>query len=568
MPRPFQFRVVCWGFSAVLLLTACPTVFAVQTTAPVSSEAGPEEARFRKRGKGLEPPERVMPPIEDQAPPYLQPPFGPETRKFFVKQIVVEGNVLIPEEDLKRLVSPYEGRELPLADLRRLAGELTQWLRGHEYVTSRVYIPPQEITDGLVKVQVLEGRIGEIRIEGAKYSRPETLTGRMRTKPGGLLRYTVLQRDLAALAANPDRRIMAVLVPGKTTGTTDVVIRLEESRPWHGGYFLHTMGTKLTGRFRQGAIIGHRNLTGHDDQLVIRSEFSERSDFFGIAANYLIPLGATGGTLGVNFGRADIELNRHFRHTNIIGNATVLGVDWAQPIFQTQHWETEWVSGFDAKRVRSQELGVDQGKDDLRILRLGPNVMEQDAWGRSIVTTEVGIGFSQFLGASHKKDSAASRTQSGGQFTRVNLSAGRLQHLPWGFQLLVRGATQLTNDRLSPAETGPLGGEDTVRGYPEGEFLADYGYVGTMELRLPIPVRVAEHNTMLTVVGFADGGAGFLRKPVMGERSKARLIGLGFGGRYAVSPYTNVLMDVGFPVGNGSSAGDNPRLYVAFNIGW
>ncbi len=551
------------------VLLCCSPAFAAQTTAPASSEAGPEEARFRRRGKGLEPPARVIPSIEDQAPPYLEPPFGSEVRKFFVKKITVEGSVLLPDNEAVPMVSPYEGRELTLVDLRKLAGELTRWLRGHEYVTSRVYIPPQEITDGLVKVQVLEGRIGEIRIEGATSSRPKTLTGRMRTKPGDLLRYAVLQRDLAALGANPDRKVMAVLVPGKTTGTTDVVIRLEEQHPWHAGYFLHNLGTKLTGRFRQGAVAGHNNLTGHDDQLVVRTEFSERSDFFGLTANYLIPLGATGGTLGVDFSRADIELNRHFRRNNVIGDATVLGVSWAQPVFQTADWETEWVTGFDFKRIRSRELGVDQGKDDLRVLRLGPNFLEQDAWGRSIVTNEVGIGFSGFLGGSHKKDSAASRTQSGGQFTRVNLGLGRLQRLFWGFQLLVRGVAQLTNDRLPPAEGFRLGGQESVRGYPEGEFLGDYGYSGTTELRLPIPLlKVSDTASKLTLVAFADGGAGFLRKPVTGELSKKRLVGLGFGWRWAASPYTNLLMDVGFPVGNDSDDGNGPRLSVSFNMGF
>ena len=554
----------------VFLVSACPQVFAAETSSTTSTQAGQEETQFRRRGKPLEPSERVIPPIEDQAPPYLQPPFGPETKSFLVRSIHVGGSVLIPEDEAKRLVASYEGRALTLADLRRLAQELTQWLRGHAYVTSRVYVPPQEITDGIVNIQILEGRIGEIRVEGAKYSRPDALTSRMDTKPGAFFRYTVLQQDLARLAANPDRRVMAVLVAGKTPGTTDIVVKVEEHLPVHLGYFLHNSGTKLTGRFRQGLSAGYTNLTGHDDQFVFRTEFSNRSDFFGVTANYLLPLAGSWGTLGFDVSHANVELGRQFRQNHVIGNATVLGLNWAKPIWQTEHWETEWVTGFDWKRVRSREIGIDRGKDDLRVLKIGPNILEQDATGRSIVTNEVGIGFSEFLGGSHKIDSAASRASTGGQFTRVDFSGGRLQNLVGGWQLLARGTVQLTDRRLPPSEAIRLGGEESVRGYPEGEILGDYGYSGTAELRFPIsvPSLGKMEKSKLTVVGFVDGGAAFLRKPILGEEEKERLVGVGFGARWALNASTNLLLDVGWPVGNDASEGNAPRLYYALNIGF
>lgn len=562
-------RNVLRGVACILLFSgALPPAFAAQTSAPAGVEAGPEERRFRRRGKIAEPPERVLPPIEETAPPYLEPPFGPTVTQFAVRAIHVEGSVLVPPEEARRLVSPYEGRTLTLADLQRLAQELTRWLRGHGYLTSRVYIPPQDITEGTVTLQVLEGRIGAIRMEGARYSAPPMLAHRMRTRSGDLLRYTVLQEDLGRLGANPDRRVMAVLVPGTTTGTTDVVVRLEERLPFHIGYFMHNAGTKLTGRVRQGLVVGHNNLTGHDDQLVLRTEFSNRSDFFGVMANYLMPIGAGGDTLGLDVSHADIELGRHFRQNRVIGKATALGLTWAHPLWQAAQWELEWVTGVNWNRVRSRETGIERGKDDLRVLRVGPNLLEQDALGRSIVTTEVDIGFDRLLGGSHKLDSASSRAQTGGQFTHVNLAAGRLQHLWRGLELLLRGTVQLTDRRLPPSEAIRLGGEDTVRGYPEGEILGDYGYVGTAEVRLPVRLPVGKPESKFELVGFADGGAAFLRKPVGGEEEHKRLIGVGCGFRWSLTSYTSALVDIGWPVGNDSSEGNEPRLYYAFNAGF
>ena len=247
---------------------------------------------------------------------------------------------------------------------------------------------------------------------------------------------------------------------------------------------------------------------------------------------------------------------------------------WAEPLWQDDRWQAEWVTGFDGKQIRTRESGSDTGKDDLRVLRVGPNLLEQDATGRSLLTTELGVGFSRFLGSSRKVDPAASRAQTGGQFVRLNIAFGRLQQLWHRITLLVRGSWQWTDDRLPPAETLQLGGEDTVRGYPQGEFLGDYGYTGSIELRLPVPLVLVPRpvrgtsTTPLTVVGFFDAGAAYLRKPLVGEEEKKRLHGVGVGLRWSRTPYMSALLDLGFPVGDTSSEKDRPRLYYSVNLGF
>jgi len=552
------------------LLTLClplPRTLAAPTDAPSRSEAGPEERRFRRKTKPVIPPARPPASIENKTPPEL-PPAAPPTQTITVKEIRVDGSRLIPPDEVRRLVTPYEGRTVAVSDLQQLAAALTQWLRGHGYVTSRAYLPPQEVTSGLVTIQILEGRVGVVRVEGARYSRPATLFHRMQTRPGALLDYVTLQRDLARLSANPDRRATGVLLPGATTGTTDVVVKVEERSPWHLAAIADNAGTKFTGRHRQGATVGHNNLTGHDDQLVVRTEVSDRTDFLGTTANYLLPLGPSGRTLEVQASYADVTLSQQFRPLGIAGTSAVLETTWAEPLWQTRHWEVEWTTGASAKRIRTRESGSVRGKDDLRVLQFGPNALEEDAVGRSILTSEVGIGLSRFLGSSRNVDPSATRSQTGGKFVRLTVSGGRLQHL-WGdWQLVARGSWQWTNDRLPPSEMLRLGGEETVRGYPEGEFLGDYGATGTLELRTPVPMPHHGPRSPLTAIAFLDGGAGFLRKPLQTEEQKKRLAGVGFGFRWTLSPYTQALLDIGFPMGDTSVEKDTPRFYYAVSIGF
>ena len=558
------------GFLCIALIQ--PPVAAVQTSAPIQADIGSEEQRFRQQGKPEQPRLVTPPEIEDRTVPPPEEPSAASTRTVSVKTIQVEGTALVPRDRLRRLIAPYEGRDVSLADLGRLTTELTQWLRSHGYVTSRAYLPPQEVTQGVVTIQVLEGRVGTIQVEGARYSRPQALTARMKTRPGEPLEYRTLQQDLTRLNASPDRRVAAVLFPGTATGATDVTLRVEDELPFHVSYLMHNGGTKFTGRFRQGIQIAHGNVTGRDDQFVTRAEFSERSDFVGVSSSYLLPLGPSGRTLGWEISHARVVLGRQFRQNDITGNATVLGFTWTEPVWQAERWNAEWATGYDWVRVRSRELGSDRGKDDLRVLRIGPTLSEHDATGRSVLSTEVGIGFSGLLGASHKVDPAASRSGTGGQFARLAMAGGRLQRLPAGTRLLLRGSWQATNDRLPPTEGVRLGGEDTVRGYPEGEILGDHGYSGTAELQYPIPVTLPFSDrptrSTLTLVGFVDGGAAFSRKPLVGEESKKRLIGLGLGCRWTLSRSANVLVDVGWPVGDDSSEGSSPQVYYRAVIGF
>ena len=559
-----------WGLAAALLLAAMvPSLEAAETSADSASEAGPEERRFRRRTEPQEPPPPIVPSIDDRTTPLPAPP-TPSGPAFLVRSIRLDGAPLIPEPVVRAAVAPLEGRTLTFADLQRAAETLTQWLRGRGWVTSRVSIPPQEVTDGVVTLRLLDGRVGAIRVDGATHSRPARLVRRMQSRPGALLDYRRLQTDLARLNATPDRRVAAVLMPGLEPGTSDVVLTVEERSPLHVGYLAHNAGTRLSGRFRQGVTLGHNNLTGRDDQLVARVEMSGRTGFLGTVVSYLLPIGASGRALSVDASHADVQLGMQFRPRPIEGQATVLGITWSEPILEAPTWEAEWTLGLDGKRIRSREDGSDRGKDDLRILRTGPNWIQQDARGRSIVTTELGIGFSRFLGSSRKVDPAASRSQTGAQFVRFTAAGGRLQQLWGGFQLLLRGAWQWTNDRLPPAEMLQIGGAETVRGYPQGEFLGDYGYVGTAELRAPLPWWRHRGKPTTYLAGFYDGGAAFLRKPLQTEEQQRRLQGVGVGLRWTVNPYTSAVLDLALPVGDTSSSEDEdrPRVHYAVTLGF
>jgi hemolysin activation/secretion protein len=99
---------------------------------------------------------------------------------------------------------------------------------------------------------------------------------------------------------------------------------------------------------------------------------------------------------------------------------------------------------------------------------------------------------------------------------------------------------QYTPDKLVTGEQFYIGGATTVRGYPEMEFLGDYGYNATIEIRTPVfpfpsGLRVPKDEGLLKdklqLVYFCDFGHAFLRDPLVGEKKRKSLLGAGAGFR-------------------------------------
>ena len=213
------------------------------------------------------------------------------------------------------------------------------------------------------------------------------------------------------------------------------------------------------------------------------------------------------------------------------------------------------------------------------MVRGGINLLQDDSYGRSLFVQELRVGLSNVWGASHSEDVAASRGGAGGQFVRYLAQVLRLQNLGvMGLQLSTRFSGQVSSDRLVPAEQFRLGGFETVRGYPEGVYLADYGYQTSVELRAPLDRLIPgpeNSKWMLNrlrrsvqLVGFWDFAEGFLKGARLGEDADERLSGVGCGFRLRPTSESVLQLDFGWPVGDRDPEKDKPRIHLICALGF
>jgi len=557
--------------AVILFLLLASRAFAASDT-----DIGSENQRLR-RPPVLDVPRRPMIPVE--LPPEGElPPAAADATPIPVTRVAVEGATLMPEPAQRSITATLEGRTATLQELRNAARDITRWYRGHGYVTSRALVPAQSVDGGIVRVRVLEGKLGRIRFEGQRYISEPRLRRSVEIQPGQILRMAELERTLAALNRHTDRTVRLVLAPGTAPETTDLIFQVTDRLPVHASYGVDTLGTKTTGQVRQSVRVAHRNLTGHDDELSAFGIVSEFGGLRGGTLGYTRPLTASGVAASFDVSAIQSSVGGNLKSLLAHGSAVTLSPGLVIPLIQRSQWELQSSFGLDLSRVRTRQDEVITSKDDLRVLRMGSEWLGQDRWGRSWLSPELRVGLGNFLGGSHGEDLAASRSGAGGSFVRFEAHAIRVQQGPWGTSVIGRAGGQLTSDRLVPAEQFRIGGLESVRGYAEGEYLADTGFTLSVEGRVPVGTYLPEFpNEALAIgrarrsflaLGFWDYGEGFLRGPRAGEDADARLVGTGFG--FQLRPTTESLLrlDLGWPVGDPDADKDHPHIHLLGQFGF
>ncbi|MFH0985929.1 MAG: ShlB/FhaC/HecB family hemolysin secretion/activation protein [Candidatus Omnitrophota bacterium] len=553
-----------------VMIASCATPLLAATDPDPAESAGAEQARFdleqefRKRVLQMQVDEREKAAIE--APEKAEA--VKEGQAFQLKGVTLTGNSRIPSEAFNVMIGKYVGKDVYMTDLRTLATDIKRHYREKGYIAAYVYLPPQTIVDGNVEIAVIEGALGAIEVTGNKWVSQRTIKRFLPFNPGQILFYDNLQKALSFINKHRDVRAKAILKPGKETGTTDLEIDVKDKFPVHPGVDVNNLGTPNTGKTRVGFSLTDTNLLGFMDQLSSRYQLGSRS--WSVGADYNIPVHSSGTLLGVSYTRSNVDLGGDFESLNITGDATTYGIYAIQPIIRKSWVETSLNLGFDWKSVKNEMLGQKSGVDELRILNAGVSPEFTDRWGKTYFPNSFHFGFSGFLGASHKNDPGATRPGSGGQFFIYRSSLMRYNRLPWGMMYTFRGQTQLTNTPLAPSEQIRLGGAFAVRGYPEGEYLADYGAFMTNELLVPtyffpkdwkLPYAQEPLREQVQGVTFFDFGGGALRKPMNGEKHSRTLAGTGLGVRIRLFDKIYARVQWATPTGSKASNGSESAFY-------
>ncbi len=494
---------------------------------------------------------------------------GEEGEKVLIKEIRVEGASLISDEDIEKVVSGYEGKELSMGRMQKAADLITDEYRKKGYTTSRAYIPPQTIQKGILIIRVIEGELGKINIEGNTYFKSSLLRNSLRLKAGEPFDYSKLQNSLTYINEHPDRTARVVLVPGEKQGTTDIVLKVEDNLPIHLGFNFDNYGSRYIEKDRYSVVFDHNNLFGFDDKLHIEFQRAEYELYRMRSFRYVVPINIT-TEIGGYASRSHTKLGREFQPVDSRGSTKQYGIFLTKDIITKPDLDITLNLGFDYKDISNYLLGILNSRDELRIVKAGLDFDISDKLGRTIFTTELNVGIPDIMGGSEDKDPQASRAGAGGEFYKGVFNLFRLQPGPFSSYFLWKNQAQFSAYTLAASEQFQIGGPVSVRGYPPAEESGDKGYYTSFEWSFPsyvfpkdwkVPFTNDSLYDALHTVLFYDWAAAHLNNPAGGKKHQT-LKGAGFGFRLNLSNDFSARIEFGYPLGKDSSDGHNMQHWV------
>ncbi len=440
----------------------------------------------------------------------------PGTVRVFVRDVQVVGSTVFSEAELATVTAPFKNRTLVTEDLERLRLALTLLYINKGHLTSGAIIPDQDVASGIIKVQIIEGRLARINVEGNRWFASSYLHDRLELGARTPVTLEPLQEQLQLL--QQDRRIERInaeLRPGDEQGESVLNVRVADRQPFHASMEVNNYQTPLVGEIRGIGTLTHDNLTGHGDQLSL--SYGQSSGAFPIAdASYAIPLNRYGTTFSPYYRRYDFKLiEPPFDPLNIKTNTEIIGMSLRQPIYKTvtdevalsiigEHLFTQsFVFGDNPINLFP---GFQNGAATVSALRFAQE------WTHRTIDTVFALRsrFSVGLNVLGATINANSDTPDGQFFSWLGQAQGIKQFGEnlLGMQLLGRMDLQLTNSPLFPLEQVALGGRYTVRGYREVTILRDNTFIASVESRFPL-LRWASGEPMVQFAPFADVAHGW-----------------------------------------------------------
>ena len=506
---------------------------------PPGQDSGAQAERFKKESeqqKGeLQKKETKAPEIEIQKE--SEKPAPTETVSFILNEVVIKGSTVFKSEDFLPVYQSYLGKQVTFNDLEKITSGIKDLYKKEGFLTTIVFIPKQEIKEGKIEIDILEGKMGVLKIEGNKWFSNSLIERYFHLKKNEIININILQKDILRLNQNSDLEIKTMLAPGQEAGSSDVTLQAKEKFPFHVGASADNQGTRLTGKFRSGPSFTSSNLTGNFDTLFIRALVSYKTQ--GEFVGYSLPLTTYGTKLGIDLAYYRMKIGKEFKPFDIEGTSHTLSTYINQELYLTENFQANGQVGIDIKGIKKRQLGTIIESDQLRMPYFSFDFNKIDSYGgQTTLNPKFSFSTANFLGASSRNHPTSSRAGTGGFFFKYEQSLSRYQRMPFESYATMRTSFQLASHTLPSSEQFQVGGANSVRGYPEGDYVADAGGTINLDWYFPsyfIPKTFKTKMSNLPLRNqiepfvFFDYGRGNLKKVEPGERFKKNLMGVGGG---------------------------------------
>jgi hemolysin activation/secretion protein len=425
-----------------------------------------------------------------------------------VKEFQFAGNALLNAQQLAPAVAGYLNRALSFTDLQNAAIAVANAYREAGWVV-RAYLPEQDITGGVVTIQIIEATLGAVRVEGeARRVRAGPLKRILAAAqaPGKPVNVRALDRGLLLVNDLPGVLATGRLSQGSNPAETDLVVTVEDAPLVNGNFTVDDAGSRFTGAERVIASASLNGQFGRGDRVDALLLHSEGSDYQRLA--YSQAFGSRGFRFGVNGSHLTYDIvTREFAALDAHGTSSTVGLEASHPLYRSRLANVYAALTVDDRQFDNSSAG--QTTTDYSVqgatLAFYANAFDDFLGGGANNASIAYVNGRVDLSGSPNEVADSLTTRTHGSFTKLRYSLSRLQVLTDRLSLYLGAAGQSASKNLDSSEKFYLGGSDGIRAYPQDEGGGAEGHMVNLELRARLP-------RSFSVVSFVDWGSVTINK--------------------------------------------------------
>jgi len=487
-----------------------------------------------------------------------------EDERFNITRFQIEGNTLLPDAELQRAVAPLTGPGRVYGDVQMALEALEAAYRKAGYSAVQVNVPEQELTSGVVTINISESVIGQITVSDNKYFSEQNIRNSLpRLQVGKSPNLTAISQAVQLSNDNPAKQVNVALSVSDEEGKVDADVKVTDYNPLRVFMTVDNTGAPATGNWRTGIAIQHANLFDRDQVGTLAYTTSPDSPS-GVKVNlyslgYRIPLYTLGDSIEFIYGKSSVNTPGSVGAPNgligFTGKGDVVGLRWNHFFAREGESTSKLVAGLDYKKIdsRCDLAGVDLSTSlgscvAYKTMPLSLTYSGQTRSATQNIDYNIGISRNIAIGPSYidskgRRDhySYITGRDSADNFVIVRGAASWFKAFANDWQMRLAGTAQITNNALVSAEQFGLAGSTAVRGFTERAVAADGGVIVNAEVYTPELLPKGS----LRLLAFYDIGRGYNNNVGGGSVvNSVTVSSMGIGARYSFSRDFNVKLDV------------------------
>lgn len=433
----------------------------------------------------------------------------------FIKEIQISGSSLLPQTVLNPILMKYSNKELGIQEIQLLMGELTMAYIDLGYSTTRIYIPIQDLSSQILKLNVVEGVIENINVNDNAEGKSISIVNIFPNMIGKALNIYDIEQGLDQINRLSSNNAKMEIIPSSKDGQSVIVVKNEVSKPWAFSMDTDNTGSQSTGRWQHGINLSYDNLLGYNDFVSLSAKstllsYDDKSSTLG-SFTYSVPFGYTTASINLSRSQFDNIITSDSGDINIDGTTKNISVILDHVIVRGKGFKVTATTSLNKKNTEFNIL-------DEPVSVLSPKLAVWDMGIKGFfiagdaMTCNWSLTHSKGLAlfGAQKDAGDIESDEAHAQFSKIQYDFGLSKRVPIENGTSVSFSSQFsgmrTNSPLYSSEQFMATGRTGVRGFYETALTGNKGYNVRNDIKWDIPSEIAGNSLMTSLYYSYDFG--------------------------------------------------------------